>query len=213
MPLTDDVHVKRKVNRQAEASAARREQIMDAAVGAFTQNGFNGTSIREVANRAGMSHTGVLHHFPDKAALLEAVLDRRLEVGRSEVTIDNENGIALFRALIELARLDMQDPDGMRMYRILASEALAPTHPAHGYFLRWYTQVRQWIQVGLEDLQRRGLYAPTALPLDVAAAHIAGMRDGLDPLWLLDPGSIDLCGAVQAQLELYLTKPLDECEG
>ncbi|MGC3992602.1 MAG: TetR/AcrR family transcriptional regulator [Propionicimonas sp.] len=209
MPLTDDVPVKRKVNRQAEASAQRRQQIMDAAVAAFTEAGFNGTSIREVAIRAGMSHTGVLHHFPDKTALLEAVLDRYLEGGLQEVRIDPDDGLSLLRGLVALAEHDLTDPDSLRMYRMLSSEALSPTHPAHGYFTRWYAQVRDWATTGLEDLRRRGLYAQPDLPIPDAAAQIAGMRDGLDPQWLLDPAAIDLVKAVRSQAQLYATERID----
>ncbi|MCB0912223.1 MAG: TetR/AcrR family transcriptional regulator [Propionibacteriaceae bacterium] len=210
MPLTDDVPVKRKVNRQEKASARRREQILDAAVAAFTHNGFNGTSIRDIATRAGMSHTGVLHHFPDKSALLEAVLDRRLArgLGSAGAELDPHDGITLLNGLIDLVKHDMSDPADLRMYRILSSEALSPTHPAYGYFRRWYAQVRAWATTGLEDLERRGLYAQPGLPLADAAAQIAGMRDGLDPQWLLDPDSIDLVAVVRSQLQLYTTADL-----
>jgi len=80
----------------------------------------------------------------------------------------------------------------------------SPTHPAYGYFRRWYAQVRDWAAVGLADLKARGLYAQ---PED-AAAQIAGMRDGLDPQWLLDPDSIDLVAVVRSQLQLYTTVDL-----
>jgi len=203
MPLTDDVPVKRKVNRQARASAERREQILNAAVAAFLENGFNATSIREVAVRAGMSHTGVLHHFPDKAALLEAVLDRYLDHGSAGIDLDPRDGLSLLRGLIALAERAMHDPDGLRMYRMLSSEALSPTHPAHGYFKRWYAQTRRLAETGLEDLRQRGLYAQPDLSIADAAAQIVGMRDGLDPQWLLDPNAMDLAAAVRAQLQLY----------
>ena len=208
MPLTDDVPVKRKINRQAKASAQRREQILDAAVAAFTEAGFNGTSIRDVATRAGMSHTGVLHHFPDKPALLEAVLDRRMEGGLGRVRIDPHDGVAMLRGLIALVARDVEEPDDLRMYRMVSSEALSPTHPAYGYFRRWYAQVRGWAVTGLEDLRRRGLYAQPGLAVEDAAAQIAGMRDGLDPQWLLDPDSIDLVAVVRSQLQLYTTADL-----
>lgn len=212
MPLTDDVPVKRKVNRQEKASARRREQILDAAVAAFTESGFNGTSVRDVATRAGMSHTGLLHHFPDRSALLEAVLDRYLATGLNDNKVDASDGVAMLRGLISVAAHDIADPAGLRMYRMVSSEALSPTHPAYGYFRRWYAQVRDWATTGLEDLRRRGLYAQPGLPIPMAVAQIAGMRDGLDPQWLLDPDSIDLVDVVRAQLQLYTTVDLSNEE-
>lgn len=210
MPLTDDVPVKRKRNRQAEASAETRTRILDAAVSAFTEQGYNATSIREVSQRAGMSHTGVLHHFPDKAALLEAVLDRYLAQGLQQVELDPTDGLSVLNGLVVIARHDVEDPASLRMYRMLSTEALAPTHPAHGYFRRWYAQVRSWAIGGLNDLQRRGLYAQPGLSVEAASVQIAGMRDGLDPQWLLDPDEVDLVEVVRAQLQLYSTEELTE---
>lgn len=41
-----------------------------------------------------------------------------------------------------------------------------------------------------------------------AAAQIAGLREGLDPQWLLDPDSIDLVACVRASLSLYTDHPM-----
>lgn len=203
MPLTDEVVVRRRVSRQAQATAERREQILDAASAAFTEHGFNGTSMRDVASRVGMSHTGVLHHFPDKAALLEAVLDRRVERSGSQFNLDSHDGEKFLRSLLELARRDVRDPDELRMYQVVAAESLALTHPAHGYMRRWYKTVRQHVTEALEDLDRRGHYTGHGIDIPTAAAIIAGMREGLNPQWLLDPDGFDLVGAVRAQLRVF----------
>lgn len=203
MPLTDDVTVKRRRSRRAIASAERRDQILDAAVAAFNENGFNGTSIRDVAARAGMSHTGVLHHFPDKGDLLEAVLDRRVRRATDGLWLDPSDGARFLSSLIALARHDLDRPEDMRVFRIIAAEALSPTHPAHGYMQRWYADVRESIARALTELQSRGHYTATGISIPEAAAQVAGLRDGLDPQWLLDPGSIDLVACVRAQLALY----------
>jgi len=202
MPLTDDVTVRRRTSKRAIASAERRDEILDAAVEAFTEAGFNGTSMRDVAARVGMSHTGVLHHFPEKAGLLEAVLDRRTERAIAGLELNPANGAQFLRSLLILAERDLTDPLGMRMFRIIASESLAPSHPAHGYMQRWYREVRQSITTALADLDARGHYV-ASMPIAEAATQIAGLRDGLDPQWLLDPDSVDLIGCMRAQLALY----------
>ena len=209
MPLTDDVVVRRRVTKQADASAQRRDEILDAAVAAFTEKGFNGSSLRDIASRAGMSHNGVLHHFPDKAGILEAILDRRIERSDSQFPLDPHDGVQFFRSLIALAERDVKDPGDLRMYCVVAAESLAPSHPAHGYFRRWYHQVRGAATVALEDLRGRGLLREDDLDIPIAAAEIAGLRDGLNPQWLLDPDELDLVGAVTAALRSYTTADLD----
>ena len=56
---------------------------MDAAVEVFATVGYNKGSLREVADRVGMSQAGLLHHFPSKEHLLEAVLTWRDDDARA----------------------------------------------------------------------------------------------------------------------------------
>src|SRR3954449_3709684 len=58
-------------------TAARQQEILDTALEVFAQQGFRGASLREIAERVGLSQAGVLHHFDSKEALLAAVLEQR----------------------------------------------------------------------------------------------------------------------------------------
>ena len=60
-------------------SAARRQEILAAAIEVFSSAGFHRGSLRDVAERSGLSQAGVLHHFPSKVHLVEAVLKWRDE--------------------------------------------------------------------------------------------------------------------------------------
>src|SRR3954464_9194357 len=50
------------------------EGILDRAAALFARRGFAKTSIQDVADAVGLSKAGLLHHFPSKDALHEAVL-------------------------------------------------------------------------------------------------------------------------------------------
>ncbi|MCB9763765.1 MAG: TetR/AcrR family transcriptional regulator [Alphaproteobacteria bacterium] len=68
-----------KRDRQREAT---RAHILEVALQCFSERGFNGTSIAEIARRAGVSKGLVHHHFPRKDDLVEAVVHLRVsEVG------------------------------------------------------------------------------------------------------------------------------------
>src|SRR5580658_9040189 len=54
-----------------------REAILAAARQLFGQRGFRGTSLASIAEAAGLSQPGLLHHFPSKTDLLLAVLASR----------------------------------------------------------------------------------------------------------------------------------------
>ena len=58
-------------------SAERRRQIVDAAFELFAAHGYRGASLQDVADRVGLSQTGLLHYFPSKRELLIAVLAKR----------------------------------------------------------------------------------------------------------------------------------------
>jgi AcrR family transcriptional regulator len=56
-----------------------REKILDVAEARFAQRGYAGVGLREVAEAAGLGKSSLFHHFPSKAALYGAVVDRVLE--------------------------------------------------------------------------------------------------------------------------------------
>lgn len=56
--------------------SSSREKILDVAEARFAQRGYAGVGLREVAEAAGLGKSSLFHHFPSKAALYLAVLDR-----------------------------------------------------------------------------------------------------------------------------------------
>ncbi|QEC50620.1 TetR/AcrR family transcriptional regulator [Baekduia soli] len=56
-----------------------REQVLVAALESFVQRGYHGTTIRQVAARAGVSVPGLYHHFPSKLALVETLLEGTMD--------------------------------------------------------------------------------------------------------------------------------------
>ncbi|MGY1774210.1 TetR/AcrR family transcriptional regulator [Blastococcus sp. SYSU D00813] len=58
------------------------EGILDRAAGLFARRGFAKTSVQDVAVAVGLSKAGLLHHYPSKDALYEAVLAHAEGMGR-----------------------------------------------------------------------------------------------------------------------------------
>ena len=54
------------------------QRIMDAAEDLFSRQGYEGTTLREIAQRAQLQEPGLYNHFSGKLALYEAVLHRAL---------------------------------------------------------------------------------------------------------------------------------------
>lgn len=63
----------------AQQSAAIDRTIREAAVQAFLSDGFEGASMEAIATRAGIPKSTLYKRFPDKRALLRAVLNERVD--------------------------------------------------------------------------------------------------------------------------------------
>jgi AcrR family transcriptional regulator len=57
----------------------RREQLLDIGRGLFAERGFDGTSVEEIAAKAGVSKPVVYEHFGGKEGLYAVVVDREME--------------------------------------------------------------------------------------------------------------------------------------
>ncbi len=60
---------------QEERSQRSRTQILDAALALFSHQGYRATSMREIADKAGISTGNVYHHFKDKESIFLGLLD------------------------------------------------------------------------------------------------------------------------------------------
>ena len=74
---------------------ATRERLLRAAESLFSQKGYEGTSIGDVARGAGVGVGTVYHHFPDKRALLLELIDRWGDRREAEAPSDEEIVLAL----------------------------------------------------------------------------------------------------------------------
>jgi AcrR family transcriptional regulator len=54
------------------------DEILEAAAELFARHGFRETSVQRIADAVGYSKTGLLHRYPSKEALQQAVIDRAL---------------------------------------------------------------------------------------------------------------------------------------
>ncbi len=65
---------------QHERSERSRERILDAALKLFSHQGYRGTSIREIADAAGLSTGNLYHQFPDKETIFNGLLDQYWDI-------------------------------------------------------------------------------------------------------------------------------------
>ena len=160
----------------------RRQRILDVAERLLARNGGRGTTLAQIAQEAGVSQAGLLHHFESKEQLLNAVLDAR--------DADDEANADLSGDLIEQLRRVTErfkrSPELIGTLGVLRMENLDPEAPLHGRFLRRYRSGIDWVAEGIRRGQRAGRYRTDLDPV-LKAAEIVAFLNGIETSWLLDP--------------------------
>jgi len=121
-------------------SEERRQTILDAAHAVFAARGYRGGSLQDVADRAGMSQTSLLHYFPSKRDLLMSVLERRDEITSGAFPDDMEEGLA--DSVIRTALYNEDIPGVIELYTVLCAESVTDEHPGRDYFTERYERLR-----------------------------------------------------------------------
>jgi AcrR family transcriptional regulator len=115
-----------------------RQAILDAAERLFLTQGYHGTSMRQIADGAGIVVAGIYNHFPGKESIFDAVLDRHqpyLRIAQAIIGLKGEKTAELIEAaarlainlLLEdaaffpLAMIDLQEFKGPRLVRFANS--------------------------------------------------------------------------------------------
>jgi TetR/AcrR family transcriptional regulator, mexJK operon transcriptional repressor len=163
-------------------SARKRQTILAAGQALFLTNGYQGTSVDQIAARAEVSKQTVYKHFGDKRELLFAivndVLDSTVDRFRNRIAALSET-TDLDAALVELAdgylRAMLQEPV-VQLRRLVIGEANRLPELARMYYERAPTRTLAALAECFAQLHDRGLLiAPDpALAADHFAFLIVG---------------------------------------
>ena len=200
------------IDGRALRGDATRELVLDTALAMFSEHGYRATSVRDIAARCGMTHPGLLYHFPSKSALLMAALQRRDDVDcidgeTRELGFNQLDARAVLRHLVSSAKNNAGKRGLVELFANLSVEATAPDHPAHDYFVERYAALKATVTRGLVDLDREGALRPGVVP-GIAAAQVVAAMDGLQIQWLLDPEGVDMAVVLEALVNGLLAEPL-----
>ena len=189
-------------------TAARRREILEAGIEVFSSNGFRSGSIREIAERVGMSQAGLLHHFSNKNELLAGVLELRDDQSRFISNLDGPvGGLEHIRGLVKVVEYNSSVPGLVELHCILSAEATSPDHPAHSYFVNRYKYVVGFTTESFESALAAGQLVAGVDPASAARSLVA-LMDGLQVQWLLDKNSIDMVDETRRYVQSLLTVPL-----
>lgn len=158
--------------RRAERQEDGRSRILASALEVFSTSGFDGASLREIANRAGVMHQLVVYHFKTKETLWRAVIDAILgdtveRIAGLRIQVQDDSPAQALRTMIrEFVVFAAQHPE---FHRIATFEGRADNER-----IRWLieTYVRPYFEF-FTNLIRRAQLVGAARPGDPGQLHYA----------------------------------------
>jgi len=139
-------------------AAERRNQLIQTALELFSQQGYEGTTTRQIADHAGVTEAIIYRHFPTKEELYWAVLEEqckvRIDKAKSHRWFEDEPDVdkdeEIFTQLAEnMLKRNIDDPALTRLMLFSALEK----HELVSKFFRTYTA--PWIDQLAERIRKR----------------------------------------------------------
>ena len=84
-PGDPDLRKAKRVSDQPPEAGSTRERILDVALDLFIEKGFDGTSLREIAEKLGFTKAALYYHYASKDDILMALHMRLHDVGRDGI--------------------------------------------------------------------------------------------------------------------------------
>lgn len=149
-------------NSTRMAGEERRDQILRVAMSLFSNNGFRGTTTKEIAHAAGVSEAMVFRHFATKEDLYAAILDHKACSGGGSFdpalmaaeAIKEKDDRRVFESLA-LGALDYHDHDP-EFQRLLLHSALEKHKLAQMFFDEFVLKVYQFLGGYIRERQHDG---------------------------------------------------------
>jgi AcrR family transcriptional regulator len=182
----------------------RRQQIIEAAVELFATKGYRGTGVTALAERVGMTATGLLYYFGTKQRLLREVVAERDRMA----AVDPDRPFPLQLTLSSLRDLGRHNADGAlltRLYLVLGAESFDADDSLHDFFVDRYAIGRQFVRALLDDEKAEGRIRPD-VNVDQIALEVMATIMGVEFQWLTDPERVDMAQAMETYIDQLIER-------
>lgn len=106
----------------SEVQIKNRGTILGAALDVFSQNGFRGTTLDQIAKAAGMSKPNMIYYFPSKEAIFVTLLKQHMDAWLAPLRDIDPDGEPLVQIRAYVRRKVQMSRDMPRESRLFANE-------------------------------------------------------------------------------------------
>jgi len=191
-----------KSRRVQDRSVVTRNKLLSAALAAFSEHGFEGTSTRAIADRADVHHPLITYHFDNKLTLWKAAVDAAFQgiVEQFEAAITELAAKPTQQQLQALIRVYVQfAADHPQLHRVIMHESAHPNERLDWLGERYLKPLYRFGEQAIRRGQAEGVVVPgdPALIYNLlrmggsalfAASHEIRQTTGLD---VCQPATID----------------------
>ena len=190
------------MRRTKEEAAQTRQDLLEAALTIFSQQGYAAVRLEDVAEAAGVTRGAIYHHFGSKADLFQALVEDASALGSNVV----QNAIAEGGTFVEITRRVLVRTmhlleDNRRFREVMAltlfktggsPELDAFTQQRHEQARTQVEQIAGFFRSGIEQGALRSDLAP-----NTAARAFLAYQNGLALLWLSNPEAFSIKGEAE----------------
>ncbi len=135
-----------------------REKILHVAAKLFVRQGYTATSVNQISKEAGIGKATVYHHFPDKEAIVYALLDRSSSLVHDTLSAVNA-GDDPHRQIEAIAEAGIRlRGESFELFQVIRREVPGSRSRVHAelasFFVVYTTQFTKAIQTGIQ----RGIF-------------------------------------------------------
>ena len=155
-----------------------KEKILETALALFAENGYNGTSMEQIAQDVGIKTPSLYKHFKGKADILNSLID--IAEARYEENFGSDKNIGklpesideFLRSTTERIRFTINDPIIRKMRIFLVQEQFRNERLAEITTRHQMDGIQKMYQKIIEDLMNKGLFQkddPALLAMELIA--------------------------------------------
>ena len=156
-------------------------RLLDTAQQLVQSRGFNAFSYKDLAQAIGIRTASIHYHFPSKAHLGTALLERYL--ADLEVTLaqlEAAGGTYTARLQGFIAAYESTEQKGaICLSGSMASDLETLPEPMRPQVQAYLDRSERWVRAQIEAGAKSGEFGPAALPEDIAATLLAGLQGAL----------------------------------